>query len=111
MATFCAEPGCGALVQYGRCPAHRAPPRDVAPSLADVIVHKWYGSKRWQDLRASIIREQPFCRSCHAEGRRILTVDVDHVRKHRGNPYLFWNRENLQGLCKACHTRKTVRGE
>ena len=83
----------------------------MCPSMADAIVHAWYRSKRWQDLRASVVRDQPFCRRCHAEGRRVLTVDVDHIQKHQGDPDRFWNRDNLQGLCKPCHTRKTVRGE
>jgi 5-methylcytosine-specific restriction enzyme A len=111
MATFCAEPGCGALVPFGRCAAHRTEPRDVGASLTEAIVRTWYRSKRWQDLRGSVLRAQPFCRSCAAEGRRTLTVDVDHVEKHHGDPASFWNRDNLQGLCKPCHTRKTVRGE
>jgi len=108
---FCPEPGCGAIVTRGRCPAHAAPPRDVCASLTDAQVHKWYCSKRWRELRASVIREQPFCRVCFTFGRRVLTVDVDHVQKHNGDPDLFWNRENLQGLCKACHAKKTTRGE
>jgi 5-methylcytosine-specific restriction protein A len=34
---------------------------------------------------------------------------VDHIRPHRGEQSLFFDRANLQGLCKPCHDRKTTR--
>jgi 5-methylcytosine-specific restriction protein A len=79
--------------------------------LASSIVHHWYGSRRWQDLRRDVIQAEPFCRLCLALGRRVLTAQVDHIRKHATDPALFWDRANLQGLCRPCHTQKTVRGE
>lgn len=108
---FCAAPGCGELVEAGRCPRHapRAAARLSDPTYARA--HRWYGSARWQRLRAAVILDEPFCRTCRAAGRRVLTVDVDHIRKHNGIARLFWDRSNLQGLCKACHTAKTSRGE
>ena len=108
---FCAEPGCSERVQYGRCRAHASPARVVRQQADGATVHAWYCSLRWKQLRAAILREQPFCLSCMAVGRRVLTQDVDHIRKHSGDPALFWERANLQGLCKPCHTRKTARGE
>jgi 5-methylcytosine-specific restriction protein A len=58
-----------------------------------------------------VIRAEPFCRECLAQGRRVLTEQVDHIRQHATDPGLFWDRANLQGLCRPCHTRKTTRGE
>jgi len=107
---FCAEPQCGVLVQRGRCPAH-APRERAAERIDYARVHAWYRSKRWQALRRQVIDGQPFCSTCLRAGRRVLTVDVDHVLKHDGDPIKFWNLANLQGLCKRCHTRKTARGE
>ena len=74
-------------------------------------VHKWYCSRRWSLLRIEVLRAQPFCVVCRAQGRRVLSQDVDHIVKHGGDPTVFWDRENLQGLCRPCHTRKTTRGE
>jgi 5-methylcytosine-specific restriction enzyme A len=108
---FCSEPGCGARVLYGRCQAHASPARVVRQQADGAIVHAWYCSLRWRLLRASVIREQPFCMVCDSQGRRVVTQEIDHVRKHDGDPALFWDRANLQGLCKPCHTRKTKRGE
>ena len=33
---------------------------------------------------------------------------MDHIRAHNGDLRLFWDRSNWQGLCKPCHSRKTL---
>lgn len=108
---FCSEPGCGVLVSSGRCEKHapRAQARLLRPVYAQA--HRWYTSVRWQRLRLEVLQEQPLCRSCLALGRKVVTSDIDHIRKHAGDEVLFWDRRNLQGLCKGCHTAKTSRGE
>jgi len=105
---FCNEPGCGVLVPSGRCATHA--PRDRLARLDYRQVHRWMVSARWQRLRLEVLQDEPFCRSCRAAGRKVLTVDIDHIRKHAGDEKLFWDRMNLQGLCKRCHTIKTARG-
>ena len=35
-------------------------------------------------------------------------VIVDHIKPHRGDKVLFWDRNNWQPLCKMHHDRKTV---
>lgn len=106
---FCSEPGCGVLVSTGRCETHA--PRARLTRIDYAKVHRWYVSTRWQRLRLDVLQAEPFCRSCRDRGVKRLTIDVDHIRKHDGDPVLFWNRDNLQGLCKPCHTVKTNRGE
>ena len=108
MTQFCGEPGCGVLVRSGRCETHS--PRARLTRIEDRIVHRWYTSSRWQRLRRDVLQAGPFCRSCRDQGVKRLAVDVDHIVKHDGDAILFWDRTNLQGLCKACHTRKTTRG-
>lgn len=108
MTQFCAWPGCPALVPFGKCAAHAPRQRLLVQDYAKV--HRWYGSARWQRLRRDVLQTDPFCRSCADRGRHVLTIDVDHIRKHDGDPVLFWDRSNLQGLCKSCHTIKTTRG-
>lgn len=69
----------------------------------------WYYTARWARLRQRICVEQVYaCASC---GQVTTELEIDHIRKHEGDPGLFWNRANLQGLCSLCHTRKTRRGE
>lgn len=106
---FCGEPGCGVLVSSGRCATHAPRVRSARAGYAET--HRWYGTVRWQRLRADVLREEPFCRSCRHAGRKMLTQEIDHIVKHAGDPARFWDRANLQGLCKACHTAKTARGQ
>lgn len=104
---FCGEPGCGALVPSGRCPTHHVP----RPQAIRGAGHAWYSWARWRRLRADVLRTEPFCRTCRADGRKVLTTDVDHIVPHGGDARRFWDRANVQGLCKAHHTAKTTRGE
>jgi len=98
---FCSAPGCKNLVRRGRCRVHAT---DGLLNLA-AWRHPVWG------LRATVLREQPFCAGSGCT--RALTArdaEVDHIRPHDGDMRLFLDRHNVQGLCKACHTRKT-RGE
>ena len=105
---FCGEPGCGVLVPSGKCVTHTRTFRNARPAYPG---ERWYDTARWARLRMRVIQDDPFCRHCRAHGVKRLTTDVDHIVKHNGDPVLFWDRRNLQGLCKGCHTIKTSRGE
>jgi 5-methylcytosine-specific restriction protein A len=106
---FCREPGCGVLVPSGTCAAHA--PRARLTREVYAQAHRWQCSTRWLRLRAEVLQDEPFCRHCRQAGRRSLTVDIDHIVKHDGDPVRFWDRSNLQGLCKPCHTVKTSSGQ
>ena len=68
-----------------------------------------YGSTAWRNLRASVLSEEPLCRMCDQQGRVTAATVVDHVREHKGDRKLFFDRENLQPLCASCHSgRKRV---
>ena len=60
----------------------------------------------WRKARAAFLALHPFCACCHAPA----TV-VDHIKPHRGDDALFWNRLNWQPLCAPCHNRKKQREE
>jgi 5-methylcytosine-specific restriction endonuclease McrA len=72
-------------------------------------VRRWYCTTRWAYLRQDVLVDA--ASTCAVCGQVSLALDVDHIRKHDGNPALFWDRENLQALCRVCHPRKTRRGE
>ena len=57
---------------------------------------------RWSKLRLMVLRANPACVVCGAPA-----TDVDHITPKRlgGEDAL----DNLQSLCHACHTRKTMR--
>ncbi len=58
-----------------------------------------------QKARAAVIAEEPFCRTCLANGLSVGTDEVDHIKP------LAWGgtdtRSNKQGLCKPCHEAKS----
>lgn len=66
-----------------------------------------YDLERWDRTRRLVLREEPVCRHCLAIERTSLSTDVDHIipMSEGGDA---WDRVNLQGLCRECHSRKTV---
>ena len=67
--------------------------------------NKLYG-RRWRRLRQQYLADHPLCVFCTNEGRVSTATELDHIQKHEGNPELFYDVENLQGLC-AHHHRST----
>lgn len=64
---------------------------------------KWRGSKPMSGLAWQVKRDAMFtCAMCaRVHGERDLVAD--HIVPHRGDGRLFWDRNNLQCLCKSCH--------
>jgi 5-methylcytosine-specific restriction enzyme A len=58
---------------------------------------------RWQKYREKFLARHPLCRFCKEAGRLTRATVVDHIRPHRGDSGLFWDKANHQALCKACH--------
>lgn len=104
----CAEPSCPTLVRKGRCTAHA---RQLEQQRPNRDVRRWYYTARWKALREQKQRDNPLCVECQAEGRVMVWTDLDHVIPHQGDEALFFNADNVQGLCKPHHSAKTRRGE
>ena len=84
----CAHPGCP---NFEPCEQHAR--------------KAWAGSTRrqrlprgWDKIRRSILRRDPICQVC----LNALSVEVDHIQPGDNH-----HPDNLQGICKRCHTRKT----
>ena len=103
---FCTVPGCAQLTTRSRCPAHAALAEHLRSNYA---LRRWYRTPRWEALRALVLREAGY--TCALCGQVFLALEVDHITKHEGSPARFWDRANLQALCRRCHQRKTQRGE
>jgi 5-methylcytosine-specific restriction protein A len=58
-----------------------------------------------QRERAQVIAEEPFCRRCLEDGKRVGTDVVDHIvpLSEGGSDA----RSNKQGLCNPCHDAKS----
>lgn len=65
---------------------------------------KWYKSKRWQKLRKEHLAKEPYCVCPQHKGKMVEGNTVDHIVPHRGDPRLFWDKNNLQTLTASCHS-------
>lgn len=74
----------------------------------------WYNTTEWRRLRWAIIERDRF--TCQWPGCGRVEADTaqlvaDHIEPHRGDARLFWDRMNLQTLCKPCHDGPKARAE
>ena len=72
---------------------------------------KWYKRVAWLNLRRSQLSRFPLCAFCEKEGVVKEAGVVDHIKPHKGNPVLFFDRYNLQSLCKRHHDSHKQRME
>lgn len=110
--TVCAHTGCGVVAYNGpRCPAHALETRrrwanPVHRDRGGTRQERGYGAA-WVKLRAVVLRDEPLCRTCMAQGRVTAATQVDHVvSKSEGGTDA---RSNLAPTCTACHRAKTAR--
>lgn len=99
---ICLEPHCGALVRSGRCEKHQKPsnPRFGWTQNA----HRLRG-RGLQRARERLFREEPFCRTCRAQGRKVLATVRDHILAlAEGGAE---DEANVQPLCRPCSDAKT----
>jgi len=101
----CLYPGCsGTKAVRGFCEMHahkrRAEGRWGCGDRT-VTQRTAFFDKRWRALRLMHIRRHPLCKQCGQAGS-----DVDHIvpRQDGGSD----KPENLQTLCKSCHSIKTL---
>lgn len=100
----CRHGGCMTLTTEGYCDKHKA---DMNPKR-DSSSARLYGHK-WRKESKQFLASHPYCAECARQGRRTLATEVDHIKPHRGNLKLFWDRKNWQGLCHCCHSTKTAK--
>lgn len=60
-------------------------------------------SARWRTESSAYLASHPYCAMCAQHGRVVIATVVDHKTRHRGDPCLFWDRANWQGLCAPHH--------
>ena len=69
---------------------------------------EFYQGHQWRRVRKAYLMQHPLCAECAEAGRVVAARVVDHIKpiKEGGARYDF---RNLQGLCDACHNRKSGR--
>ena len=89
-------------VRQGRCLAHA----QQLERTRESATARGYTQPEWRARRDYVLQREPLCRTCKTLGRVTLAHEVDHiVPRTRGGTD---DDDNLQPLCKACHSRKTA---
>jgi 5-methylcytosine-specific restriction protein A len=61
--------------------------------------------RKWMEIRRQLLSAHPCCVMCQRNGKIRLAVEVDHkIPLHQGGTD---DMENLQGLCKEHHYKKS----
>ncbi len=61
-----------------------------------------YDSK-WSKARRDYLKSHPWCVKHLERGEHVSATVVDHIKPHRQDWSLFWDRSNWQPLCKLHH--------
>ena len=75
-----------------------------------------YRTPEWRAIRKEAIARNmiahgvyaPVCVACNARLYEPGSIHCDHIKPHKGDMGLFLNVDNVQILCRSCHSRKTV---
>lgn len=100
----CSVPGCRELVERGRCDRHAKQVRPRQQERASAAKRGY--DKRWQRLSKWYLDGCPSCQDCGE-----LATEVHHIIKISVRPDLRLDEANCMALCRACHQRRTARGE
>lgn len=77
----------------------------------DPEIAKKYKSAKWKRLRAMKLAMNPLCERCLAKGISNSSHIVHHKEYITDKNYfdddVFFNIDNLECLCQACHNRRT----
>ena len=109
----CAQSGCSALAVQGEtyCAKHKQAKqkqKKEQDKKRGPSCKRGYG-RVWQKYRLIYLTEHPICMECKKQNRITPATVVDHIKAHKGDMELFWEKDNHQALCKKCHDRKTAR--
>lgn len=97
-----------------RPPGYKGPTvtkREAARKQREKPGGAWYNTARWKKLRAIVLAASPYCTRCEADGIVTPSDTVNHRVPHKGDFELFWDMENLEAVCKSCHSRTIQREE
>lgn len=76
---------------------------------------KEYNTDQWKQIRNIVLSKNPLCVVCAEYGETTEATEVDHIKEWRTGRdkaeqwSLFISMDNLQSLCKSCHSKKTFK--
>jgi 5-methylcytosine-specific restriction protein A len=103
----CREPNCpGIAYGYGKryCEEHKEKEIRKTWGMRREEKLSFHGTRRHQKLRLVVLRRDPICKICDSQASTV----ADHILPAREYPELKWKLDNLQGLCRSCHNKKTI---
>ena len=106
----CGWPGCPETTDGRYCDKHKKlANQQYDGSGRNQQAKQFYESTAWRNLRKMKINRQPFCEECKKFNQIVRAECVDHIVeiKDGGAPL---DMDNLQSLCRSCHSRKTLQG-
>ena len=105
--SICKYPACGKLTDMpGYCDKHIHLQKEYKRRNNDYSkMYNW----EWRRVRSAYLKENPLCKYCFDKGLIVPATVVDHIKPHKGDKDLFWDRDNYQSLCKPCHDAKTAK--
>jgi 5-methylcytosine-specific restriction endonuclease McrA len=63
-----------------------------------------YNTTAWRKVRSQVLQTYPICCACN----RAPSTVADHIAPVRLGGE-FWDINNIQGLCAACHNSKSAK--
>lgn len=62
---------------------------------------KMYQTTRWRSYRRKFLAKNKYCYACGSEDE---SMNLDHVRNHKGDSSIFHDTHNIIPLCRSCHS-------
>lgn len=108
----CSYPNCAELVEAGEkyCKLHKPLNKRTYDDNRPSASARGY-DKKWEKVRKMFLKEHPLCEDCLRYGVYTPAQEVHHIEKVKDRPDRRLDPTNLMALCKACHNRRTAKGE
>ena len=97
----CRHPSCANLTDGRYCEEHIS----CHPEVTRSATKRGYGSK-WRTSSKAYLREHPLYEICKRNGKYVQATVVDHIKPHRGDSKLFWDKSNWQSFVRAVMIKK-----
>jgi len=66
--------------------------------------NRLYDSVRWRAIRKLVLNRDPLCILCLRRGIERGSQVADHIIPHNNDLKLFYDINNIQGVCYSCHS-------
>ena len=101
----CNYPYCSERTLERYCPLHKTLVARQYNQTRSADTNKIY-NRRWRSIRNLYISKHPLFELCEAAGRLTPAAEVHHkIPVEQGGSHA---EDNLQALCKSCHSRITL---